>query len=380
MNKWIDWNQERIRRLHIYLSVFLVVFAACAIYTLQAQGSEPEILFLSNRSGNVDVYTMQSDGSNVQLFLSGSSLGQTGYINSADLSPDGSVLAVAYAVPDSSGFLLREIYLVNVADGAVTQLTNDGRDNWNPVWSPDGSSLAILQGQYGDAYIVNPLTGEKQLLFGTQNILASIDELGGYVSALDWTSNQQLVLSLDIGGPVGYDSLYLINSDGSGVLRILPENRNGYYPIWQPGSNLIYYICSGERAICSLNPGTSIISQITNLGVSISPNILITQIDVTSTGFIVIAASEITFSGGVRDIYTFDPQTNNLENITPDNQDISDTAPRWISDITLPLSPTEWLIPTPTTAGTSAETTTLIHTSKLISSTASDAIAWFPSA
>ena len=99
----------------------------------------------------------------------------TGGIRDYDLSPDGKRAAVVADVGlrvgskaenpppieidrflfkwDGEGYLddrTRQLFIVDLATGKTRQLTSGQRDHWNPVWSPDGMSLAYTAKARGE--------------------------------------------------------------------------------------------------------------------------------------------------------------------------------------------------------------------------------------
>jgi TolB protein len=68
------------------------------------------------------------------------------------LSPDGTTLA--YASPGSKGF---ELFTRNLATGDVKQLTQNEVDDWEPNWSPQGDRLVYVSNQNKnvDLYIID---------------------------------------------------------------------------------------------------------------------------------------------------------------------------------------------------------------------------------
>ena len=81
------------------------------------------------------------------------------------LSPDGNT--VAYDSDHNGGF---EIYVKALTPGAKEiQLTNDGKQNFQPTWSPDGQRIAYHSRQRGGIWVIPAAGGDtKQLTeFGT---------------------------------------------------------------------------------------------------------------------------------------------------------------------------------------------------------------------
>ena len=94
-----------------------------------------KIAFLSNRTGNFDVFVMNSNGTN-QINLSDSP--ENNYCPS--WSPDSSRLAYTSRVDTGES-----IFIINADGTGKIQITN-GKDwkDTKPLWSPDGSKIAYL--------------------------------------------------------------------------------------------------------------------------------------------------------------------------------------------------------------------------------------------
>jgi Tol biopolymer transport system component len=83
---------------------------------------------------DADLWFIGCDGENARR------LTETGYCWNPALSPDGSRIVFHSTY---------HLYLLDPADGAVTQLTTEGR-NSGPVWSPDGSRIAFVSARHGE--------------------------------------------------------------------------------------------------------------------------------------------------------------------------------------------------------------------------------------
>ena len=118
------------------------------------------IAFLSDRGGQQQLYIVPADGGEArQVTCFARGIG-----GSVAWSPDGSAIAFSavadeeapdlssepYRVDravyrfDAIGYLddqVQDIYTVDVASGAIQQLTEDARHNSNPRWSPDSSRI-----------------------------------------------------------------------------------------------------------------------------------------------------------------------------------------------------------------------------------------------
>ena len=112
-------------------------------------GGNGKIAFETNRDGNLEIYSMNPDGSS-QVNLTNSPAEDTDPV----WSPDGTRIAFVKA---SEGH--RNIYVMdedgggqtNLTPGAVT--TGQGNDGVNPTWSPDGTRIAYATSG-GDIWVV----------------------------------------------------------------------------------------------------------------------------------------------------------------------------------------------------------------------------------
>lgn len=84
------------------------------------------------------LFSVRPDGSEEQLLSDEDWVGF-----GPDWSPDGSSIALTGLTrPDDD--MNEDVYLFDVEDGDVRQLTTDPDDDWAPQWSPDGTKIAFL--------------------------------------------------------------------------------------------------------------------------------------------------------------------------------------------------------------------------------------------
>ncbi|MBN18648.1 MAG: hypothetical protein CL758_04115 [Chloroflexi bacterium] len=101
------------------------------------------IIFLSDRDGNSEIYSMTSNGKN-QRNLSNSEFDEY----SISWSPDGNKIMF---VSDRDGN--PEIYTMDSNGGNIVRLTNNDVRDDQPVWSPNGKQIAFVSYLDGDAEI-----------------------------------------------------------------------------------------------------------------------------------------------------------------------------------------------------------------------------------
>jgi eukaryotic-like serine/threonine-protein kinase len=129
------------------------------------------------------------------------------------LSPDGSQVAFSWNGPDQANF---DIYVKTTKAGAAVaapplRLTRDSADDRNPVWSPDGSSIAFLRklnigNQFG-VMLTSALGGQERKLAEV-----SIPETGGFYSPyLAWTPDSQSLIITDQASAGRPTALFLVS-------------------------------------------------------------------------------------------------------------------------------------------------------------------------
>ena len=100
------------------------------------------IAFVSGRAGHPEIYTMDADGTNVDL-LTPLDVGQGAYRASPDWSPDGRQVAFQSRV--NGAF---QLMTINLRDRGVKQLTSDG-SNEDPAWAPDARHVVFVSDRSG---------------------------------------------------------------------------------------------------------------------------------------------------------------------------------------------------------------------------------------
>ena len=104
-----------------------------------------QIAFFSSRSRFPQIYTMDADGTNVQL-LTPFTPGVRSYRAAPDWSPDGR--SVAYEQQNGDF----QVWMINVRDKEPRKLTSEG-ENEGPSWAPDGRHIALSSTRGGSKQI-----------------------------------------------------------------------------------------------------------------------------------------------------------------------------------------------------------------------------------
>lgn len=182
---------------------------------------DSKILFSDDRGGNYEIYSINTDGSNLNQITNSGNYNKY----SPSMSPDGS--KIAFQRSNTATLQIAHIYTIN-PDGTNLQKITNTNDNENisshsPSWSPDGSKLAFYSDLDGDdeIYIMNPDGSGLQKL--TDN--------SAYDSSPAW-SPDGLEIIFDSERDGSYE-IYKIKVDGSGTpVNLTTNSADDQFPDW----------------------------------------------------------------------------------------------------------------------------------------------------
>ncbi len=119
--------------------------------TLSPDGTK--IVFTSMRTGDLELFIMDTDGSNVTQITS-----ELGYDGGAFFSPDGTKLVFRSSRPETEEEVEKytslleqglveptnmELYTVNIDGTELRKITNLGKANWSPYYHPSGEKIVF---------------------------------------------------------------------------------------------------------------------------------------------------------------------------------------------------------------------------------------------
>lgn len=207
-----------------------------------------KIAFFSNRNSKTALYTMSTDGSNVQFVTD-----QVLSPSTPAWSPDGTKIAfsggVPFAVEPNEPFT--DIYLVKVDGSGLTKLTSDSGLNGNPTWSPDGRQIAFDGNREPDRrskiWVMNA-DGSNQRKLTDIHDTSNPTFYGDRTPS--WSPDGAKILftgNRDFNGTrncftVNCSEIFVMNADGSNDHPITNDpNRGGIYffPKWSPDGTKI---------------------------------------------------------------------------------------------------------------------------------------------
>jgi Tol biopolymer transport system component len=186
-------------------------------------GAAPRVVFESNRDGNLEIYSMNEDGSDVTRLTFDSAIDA----NPA-WSPDRRRIAFA---SDRDGN--REIYVMNADGSAPTRLTFSGGTDDDPAWSADGTRIAFWSSRRGsaDIYVMNADgSGATRLT----------SDSGAEIQPAWSPDGTRLLFTGQRRGSLQTD-LYAVRADGTGLTKLTSTAASEFTPAWSPDGTKIAF-------------------------------------------------------------------------------------------------------------------------------------------
>jgi len=191
------------------------------------------IAFQTDSDGNLEIYTMKPDGTDIRRLTNHPSDDQ-----SPAWSPDGNRIAfVSKRDTDEEN----KVYIMDIAGAMVRRLTNASGKEGVPSWSPDGYHIAYQsqQGEDYEIYIANSDGSERHKLLEDPdrwNLFPAWSPDGSRIAfaAPDTTGKLQI---------------YVLSADGRGQpQKITNDDKCNTGPSWSPDGKYIAFVSffSGE--------------------------------------------------------------------------------------------------------------------------------------
>lgn len=195
-----------------------------------------KIVFVSDRDGNREIYTMNPDGSNQTRLTF-----NTAFEADPRWSPDGSKIVF---VSDRDGGATQRIYVMNADGTNPTLLTPNsfGVGDFTPSWSPDGSRIV-----FGHTVITSPPTPHIYSILtmnsdGTNvtGVLGSAVPNNAFDNPIFSEDGSKIIFShLPNSSPTS--DIFSVNLDGSNQTALTSDNRDDFGAALSPDGNVIAF-------------------------------------------------------------------------------------------------------------------------------------------
>jgi len=317
----LDGTSESVALTEGQLTVPIKESPVFVTWSQTSSTCEGCISFASYRTGDLEIYLMNSDGS-VVVNLTNNPAGDS----QPDWSPDGRKIAFTSDRDGNS-----EIYLMNADGTGQVNLTNNPARDHQPAWSPDGQRIAFTSERddgNSEVFVMNADGSNAVALTsrGTWDFAPAWSPDGHYIA---FVSNR------DESAEV-----YLMRSDGTGQTNLTNNPAHDYDPAWSPDGQHITFVSerSGNPQIYAMNADGS--GQVRLSGDASMP----ANPTWSPDGRFIAYAS---YPDGRGDIYVMAADGSNPTNLT--NSPTNDIYPAWPPPrILLALAPPGGLGPKPT--------------------------------
>ena len=200
-----------------------------------------KVLLASNTNGSYDIYSISETGSG---FARLTSLNQS---SGGRFSPDGSRIAFHRLMPTSENAVEHVLVMNLNGSNAIDQSRTTDSDS-DPDWSPDGTRIVFVR---------TPRVGGPELWImnsdgsNTRKLVALTADTGiSFTDASDssprprWSPDGTRIAFAAVFRPPGtnvalFPSIYVINSDGTGLIQLTDNDLINTGPVWSPDSRQI---------------------------------------------------------------------------------------------------------------------------------------------
>jgi len=147
-----------------------------------------------------------------------------GRVSDPQASPDGTNVLYGvsyYSIPQNKGN--RDLYMVNLTNGNVSQVTNTAKSEFNAVWRPDGKKIGFLTAESGSVQLweMNPDGSER----------TQISDIEGGITGFKYAPDQsKVVYTKEVVLENKFQSLYTDLPLASG--RILDDLMYRHWDEW----------------------------------------------------------------------------------------------------------------------------------------------------
>ncbi len=185
--------------------------------------------------GNV-VQIHDSDGREVRSFQPAAPTCIPHGVRSPSWSPDSRIIAYEVRECDRNGDANIYTFTIDQTDDTLVALTNRGRPNWAPAWSPDGRRAAFVSERDGnpEVYVMDA--------DGTHHRRLTANP--GFDGYPQWSPDGRLILFESIRA--ARRGIWVMNADGSQQREVAPGPGSDWYPAWSPDGSRIAFSSDRE--------------------------------------------------------------------------------------------------------------------------------------
>lgn len=204
--------------------------------------AEGRIAFRSTRNKVWDIYAINPDGSGL-VNMSNHPGRDWDFV----WSPDGSRLALISSRNDDdpegcSTWCTTDIYTVNAEGDDLTRLTNVSAMNRSPAWSPDGTRIAFASSRDEADPSACPFKCNFEIYMmnadgSEQTRLTNNPKVDNWPN---WSPDGKRIAFTSYRD--GNAEIYVMNADGSGQMQLTDNPASDLWPVWSPDGSRIAFV------------------------------------------------------------------------------------------------------------------------------------------